>query len=112
MSKLEEQFGALVRHHRKRAGLSQAQLAERIDRQTNAVQRLESGEAAPTFDTVVRLAEALDVDVRDLFGVEGYAARANRDDPLNAIFKQLIGLSDADLSKVSELVAAALKFRK
>lgn len=111
MTKLEEQFGALVRHFRKRAGLSQAQLAERIGRQPNAVQRLESGAATPTFDTVVRLAQALDIDVRDLFGVEGYAAGSGREDPMARIFRQLVGLNDGDLEKLDELIAVALRMR-
>jgi transcriptional regulator with XRE-family HTH domain len=112
MSKLEEQFGEMLRYHRKRAGLSQAQLAEKIDRQPNAVQRLESGEAAPTFDTLERLADALNVDVRDLFGTGDYAARSGRDDPLAAIFKLLVGLKDRDLQSIFELMIAALKLRK
>lgn len=112
MSKLEEQFGAMLRYHRKRAGLSQAQLAERIDRQPNAIQRLENGEATPTFDTLERLADALSIDVRELFGTSDYAARPGRDDPLAAIFKLLVGLKDADLVKIHELIVTALKFRK
>lgn len=112
MSTLEEQFGALVRYHRKRAGLSQAQLAERIDRQPNAVQRLENGETAPTFDTVVGLAGALEVDVWELFHSGGFAARPDRNDPLAAIFKQLVGLKDSDLLNLHELIATALKMRK
>ncbi|MGR4863189.1 helix-turn-helix domain-containing protein [Caulobacter sp. LARHSG274] len=112
MSTLEEQFGALVRYHRKRTGLSQAQLAERIDRQPNAVQRLENGETAPTFDTVVRLAQALDVDVWELFNSGGYAARGGRSDPLASIFKQLVGLKEIDLQNLQELIAVALKMRR
>lgn len=112
MSKLEEQFGEMLRYHRKRAGLSQAQLAEKIDRQPNAVQRLESGETAPTFDTLERLADALDVDVRDMFGVGEYSARSGRDDPLAAIFKLLIGLKDRDLQSLNEMIVAALKLRR
>jgi transcriptional regulator with XRE-family HTH domain len=112
MSKLEVQFGDMLRYHRKRAGLSQAQLAEKIDRQTNAVQRLESGEASPTFDTLERLSEALEVDVRDFFGAGDYSARAGRDDPLAAIFKLLVGLKDKELQTIFELTVAALKLRK
>lgn len=112
MSKVEEQFGAFLRRHRKRAGLSQAQLAERIERQTNAVQRLESGETAPTFETLVRLSNALEVDIRDFFGIEHYAAQADRSDPLNGIVKQLLGLSDEELEAVDELIAAGLKLRR
>jgi transcriptional regulator with XRE-family HTH domain len=112
MATLEEQFGALVRYHRKRAGLSQAQLAEKIDRQTNAVQRLENGETSPTFDTVVRLAEALDIDVWELFKVGDYSARPGRDDTLATIFKQLVGIKEAELQKINDLITVALKLGK
>jgi len=112
MSKLEMQFGEMLRYHRKRAGLSQAQLAEKIDRQTNAVQRLESGDASPTFDTLERLSIALRVDVRDFFGSGEFAAKADRDDPLAAIFKLLVGLKDKELQTILDLVATALKLRK
>jgi transcriptional regulator with XRE-family HTH domain len=112
MSNLEVQFGEMLRFHRKRAGLSQAQLAEKIDRQTNAVQRLESGDAAPTFDTLARLSEALNVDVRDFFGAGDYAARQGRDDPLSSIFKLLVGLKDRELQTVLDLITTALRLRK
>lgn len=112
MSKVEEQFGAMVRYHRKRAGLSQAQLAERIDRQTNAVQRLENGETTPTFDTLERLSEALRVPIRELFGTGDYAINANEQDPLAAIFRQVVGLKTSELTLLEELIATALKLRK
>ena len=87
-------------------------MAELIERQTNAIQRLESGEASPTLEMLERLATALKIEIRDFFGVEQYAVQADRTDPLSAIFKQLVGLDDDDLAKLSELIAAALKMRK
>ena len=112
MATVEEQFRDLLRQHRKRAGLSQAQLAELIERQTNAIQRLEGGEASPTLEMLERLATALKIEIRDFFGVGHYAVRADRTDPLSTIFKQVVGLDDEDLEKLSELITAALKMRK
>ncbi|MEH0194253.1 helix-turn-helix transcriptional regulator [Caulobacter sp. CCNWLY153] len=112
MTKLEEQFGAMVRHHRKRAGLTQAQLAERTDRQPNAIQNIEQGKAGPTFETIVRLAQALEVDPRDFFGVGDFAARDGRNDPLVDIVNKLSSMSDAELKAVFSLLEAAVVFRK
>jgi transcriptional regulator with XRE-family HTH domain len=112
MPKVEEQFGAMVRYHRKRAGLSQAQLAELMDRQPNAVQRLENGETAPTFDTLQRLSEALHVPIRELFGTGDYAVDSDDQDPLAGIFKQLVGLKQTELDLLETLVSTALKLRK
>lgn len=43
---------------RNRAGLTQAQLAERMDTTQSAIARLESGRQAPSWQTLKRFAEA------------------------------------------------------
>lgn len=108
MASLEEQVGALVRHHRKRRGLTQAQLAERIDRQTGAVTRIETGEAAPSFDTLNKLAEVLEVDVRDFFGLGEFATKEGRDDPLVRLVERVSPLDVAQLDWIDGVVAAVL----
>lgn len=45
----------LVREARRRAGLTQRELAELAGTTQSAIARLESGRTAPSFDTVVRL---------------------------------------------------------
>lgn len=44
-------------------GLSQAQLATRLKMKQSAIARLELGEVTPSFDTLVRLAERLDIEL-------------------------------------------------
>ncbi len=44
-------------------GLSQAQLATKLGMKQSAIARLELGEVTPSFDTLVRLAERLDIEV-------------------------------------------------
>lgn len=48
----------LVREARKRAGLTQRELAERSGTTQSAVARLESGRTSPSFDLVLRLVRA------------------------------------------------------
>lgn len=55
------QFGATVRRLRKAAGLTQEQLGERCQMDLSAVSRLERGHRNPRLDTLVRLADALEV---------------------------------------------------
>lgn len=112
MASLEEQVGAQVKHHRKLAGLTQAQLAERVGRQTGAITRIETGEAAPSFDTLASLADALGVEIRDFFGVGAYAVRPDRDDPLASIVGKLCPLGSDELAAVDEMIGAALRIRK
>jgi transcriptional regulator with XRE-family HTH domain len=47
--------GELVREARKRAGLTQRQLADRAGTTQSAIARLESGRTAPSLETVERL---------------------------------------------------------
>ncbi|HET7385934.1 MAG TPA: helix-turn-helix transcriptional regulator [Nocardioidaceae bacterium] len=55
----------LVREARKRAGLSQRELAEKAGTTQSALSRLERGRSAPSFDTVLRLVRlcGLDLDI-------------------------------------------------
>lgn len=55
----------LVREARKRAGLTQRELAERAGTTQSAIARLENGRTTPSFDTLLRLVRlcGLDLDV-------------------------------------------------
>ncbi|WP_343699756.1 helix-turn-helix transcriptional regulator [Caulobacter sp.] len=111
MATLEEQLGAMVRYHRIRAGLSQQELADRIGKTSVTVSRIETGKSATKFEGLSGLAAALEVDVRDLFGVGSFAAKEGRSDPLVGIVDQLAGLSDAELSLIAETLVSMLKFK-
>ena len=47
--------GDLVREARRRAGLTQRELAERAGTTQSSIARLETGQTSPSFDLVVRL---------------------------------------------------------
>ncbi|WP_343699461.1 helix-turn-helix transcriptional regulator [Caulobacter sp.] len=112
MATLAKQFGALVRHHRKLAKLSQAQLAEKTDRQPSAIKNIEAGKSAPSFDTLARLAKALDVSARDFFELGAFAAEDGRDDALVDIIGVLSGLPQRELASMKVLIEAAVDFRR
>jgi transcriptional regulator with XRE-family HTH domain len=50
--------GDLVREARRRAGLTQRELAERAGTTQSAIARLESGRTSPSFDLVIKLIKA------------------------------------------------------
>jgi ribosome-binding protein aMBF1 (putative translation factor) len=65
------QFGRNLAEARGWEGLSQTQLAQRIAKRQSDVARWELGERCPRLDYVVRLADAVSVQVRDLlYGIE------------------------------------------
>lgn len=108
MSTLRRQVGVLVRHHRERAGLTQAELADRIDKALETIGRIERGGAAPSFDVLDDLSRVLGVPVREFFGVGQFEARAGRADPLVKLVDRVAGLSDDDVEWIDRLVATAL----
>jgi len=58
-------FGALVRHHRKKRGASQEQLAFDADVSTRHLSFLETGKAKPSREMVLALAVALNLELRE-----------------------------------------------
>ena len=64
--KLKFQLGANIVTYRKRSGLTQAKLAERLNYSDKAVSKWERGESMPDVLTLVQLAELFDITVDDL----------------------------------------------
>ena len=64
--KLKLQIGANIAVFRKRAGLTQAGLAEKLNYSDKAVSKWERGESMPDVVTLVQLAEQFDVSVNEL----------------------------------------------
>jgi transcriptional regulator with XRE-family HTH domain len=59
-------LGEAVRTKRKKAGLSQETLAEKAALSTVFISRVERGKESPTVDSLLKIARALGVRVRDL----------------------------------------------
>ena len=59
-------LGERIRIFRKDAGFSQEVLAEKADLHHNYVGELERGEKAATIDSLLKIAKALRIRVRDL----------------------------------------------
>lgn len=64
---LEKRFGAKLAYIRKSKKLSQIQLAEIVDMNFNYIGQIERGEANVTIKTMKNLANALNVELKDLF---------------------------------------------
>ena len=69
-AELTTRLGSRVRDLRKQAGLTQAQLADRVDVSHEFMSRLERGQKTPSLDTTDRIARSLGLSIRDLFDFE------------------------------------------
>ena len=64
--KLKKQIGANIVSYRKRHGLTQVGLAQKLNYSDKAVSKWERGESVPDVLTLVQLAELFDITVNDL----------------------------------------------
>lgn len=64
--KLKYQIGMNIAAYRKKAGLTQAGLAEKLNYSDKAVSKWERGESIPDVLTLMQLAEQFDITVQDL----------------------------------------------
>ena len=64
--KLKKQIGGNIMIHRKRLGLTQANLAAQLNYSDKAISKWERGESAPDVLTLVQLAELFEISVNDL----------------------------------------------
>ena len=60
-------IGLNILHNRKEQGLTQMQLAEKADISKNHMQRIETATASCTLDTLIDIAEALNIPLVKLF---------------------------------------------
>jgi len=64
---VEKRFGTKLAYVRKSKKLSQIKLGEMVDMNFNYIGQIERGEANVTIKTMILLADALDVELSDLF---------------------------------------------
>lgn len=60
-------IGQRIKELRKRRGLSQEEVAEKADTSPNYLSRMERGTENPTLDMLIKLSDALAVDLWELF---------------------------------------------
>lgn len=66
-SNMPANFGKKLAYIRKMRNLSQMQLAEMINSSFNYISHIECGRANTTMNMIILLADALDVDAKELF---------------------------------------------
>ncbi|BCM16745.1 helix-turn-helix domain-containing protein [Mesorhizobium sp. J8] len=108
MEDLRKRFGRLVMTHRKRAGYTQEQLAERAGVSIDTVSKIEIGATGARFPMIEKIAAALEVDPAELFSPE-IPSGALRRGPLLEVTTRLAGLSEDELRWISGVLEAALR---
>lgn len=60
-------IGLNILHYRKERGMTQMQLAEKADVSRNYIQRIETAAASCTVNTLIDIADALEIPLKKLF---------------------------------------------
>lgn len=103
---LKRNIGQRIRASRLHRGLTQAELAEAIDKAFETVSNIERGKAAPSFTTLSAVSEVLDVPLRDLFDFGDHGASEERLELLHQINLMVRQMSDAQLRTFLRLGSA------
>lgn len=69
MSLLKKQLGQRIREIRKKKKLKQYELATKVNFDANYISRIEIGAASPSLEAIEKIAEALDIEPKELFDV-------------------------------------------
>jgi transcriptional regulator with XRE-family HTH domain len=95
-------LGQKIKELRKARGLSQDRLSEKIDIDSKHLSRIEVGHNFPSLDTLQKLADALHVELKDLFE---FNQQVKQDDMRRTLCKLLNKTDD-------QVVRVLLKFVK
>ncbi len=68
MKSMEAEIGKRIRRLRKAQGLTMKELADKAGFSQGYISKLENSESAPPISTLIRLAQALNVDINAFFG--------------------------------------------
>ncbi|GHV73170.1 hypothetical protein AGMMS49940_04720 [Spirochaetia bacterium] len=70
MTSLRHLLASNMKEHRKNLGLSQSELAEKVDTATGYIGKIEIEQQFPSPEMLERLAQALEIDSPQLFSME------------------------------------------
>ncbi|MDR0447958.1 MAG: helix-turn-helix domain-containing protein [Treponema sp.] len=72
MAQLQDIFTRNLRNHRRKCGFTQAELAEKVNVSTHHIGMIEMSRNYPTLELVERIANALDIEIYELFIEDKY----------------------------------------
>lgn len=82
-----------IKLHRKRAGLTQAQLAEKVDLSVQHISRIESGCYIPSLKSFFMIVSVLDMDLR----IFGFNIEITESKTKNILIENIINASKTEL---------------
>lgn len=94
-----------IRLHRRKMGLTQAELSEKVDLSVQHISRIESGCYLPSLKSFFMLVSVLNIDLR----VFGFNPSSTEESDKNELIKSIINASKAELVFYENLISAVSK---
>ena len=106
-------FGKRLRELRKQKGLTQEELAEMCDMQTNSIGMIETGQRAVSFSTIERIASILEADYSDLFNFDSlYKSEYSKDKFFCMLYKLTKKFDDKTMNHLIDYARLLKRFVK
>lgn len=99
-------LGARIKELRKRSGLSQDQLAEKVGIEAKYLSRIEVGKRQPSIETLEHIADALQVEMKELFDFAHHDSEAIS---VQGIEAAISGATQDELRLIFKLIKAVRK---
>jgi len=106
MSSRKMLLGARIKELRKRAGLSQDQLAEKVGIESKYLSRIEVGKRYPALETLDNIADALQVGTKELFDFDHFQEGAATPRGIDQLVQ---GASTDQLRLINRIIDAVLR---
>lgn len=100
---LKRNIGRRVKSARLQRGLTQAELADAIDKAFETISNIERGKTAPNFSTLADIAEALQIPLKDFFDFGDTELPAERQEQLLLLNTMVGQMDDAKLALLLKL---------
>ena len=109
MKTAKEIFGARIKELRESKGLNQEQLAELINLESRHLSRIETGKSFTTLENVEKIAQVLEIEVKDLFDYGHY----QQQDVIIAKINKFLGVADPkDIEFVYKTITNLQQYKK
>lgn len=106
MSARKMLLGARIKELRKRAGLSQDQLAEKVGIEAKYLSRIEVGKRYPSLETLEHIADALQVEMKELFDFQHFHGEAVTPRGIENLVK---GASPEEMRLIYRVIKAVIR---
>lgn len=106
MKTIEERLGQRIASQRKAVGLTQAQLAEKVDVQPETISRIETGKRAASVSLIAQISDNLELELHEMFRLQD--GQSPKDGEIEKLVWFALRLSTSEIQLVLDVGTAVI----